>query len=74
MKVKVTIIDENKEPVTSAIIDNVSTITPMHMEDRQVYDEGFDEVDPNGMYLIFTHKDGSVGTYRASYVIISDPE
>lgn len=35
--------------------------------DEEIYNEGFDEVDPNGEYLILTLDGGETATFRNSF-------
>ena len=57
----------SKETV-STILENIEKIVPFTASDEEVYNEGFNEVDPNGMYIRVYYTDGSCGTFRASFV------
>ena len=72
MKVKVKVYNMSKYNPNSEKIAEVE-YTPVKIEvveipDEQIYEMGFDEIDEYGEYLIMTHGDGEISTFRNSHV------
>lgn len=50
---------------TELVIDDYEVKT---ISDQEIYEQGFDEVDPYQEYLIISYSDGRKGTFRNSFV------
>lgn len=68
LSIKANVHDSEGTVITSAILKNIRKIVPFVATDEKMYAEGFDEVDPNKMYIRLYYTDGSCGTFRASFV------
>lgn len=71
-KVKIVILDRCKyeglskvAARTELVIDDYEVKT---ISDQEIYEQGFDEVDPYQEYLIISYSDGRKGTFRNSFV------
>jgi len=72
-KVMVTVYDQEKYIKASKVLaettyeaGRVAGYQVVVKPDSEIFSEGFDEVDPNGEYLIMTLEDGEIATFRNS--------
>ena len=72
MKFKVKVYDNIKyssdsKKVAETIYEDVISIETKYISDKDIYDAGFDSVDPYGEYTILTFANGEHSTFRNSF-------
>ena len=75
MKVLVKVYDGIKYDAASTKVaetryNDVVSLDVKHISDDEIFAQGFDEVDEYGEYAILTFADGTMSTFRNSYVDI----
>lgn len=60
--------ERESEVITKVVYEDVIGLEVKHIEDDEVYDMGFDEVDEYKEYCILTFANGETSTFRNSHV------
>lgn len=72
MKVTIEIYDRPKYEVGSQVVAeqkyDIKSYVVQEMSDKEIFAEGFDEVDPCGEYLVIRTMDDEFATFRNSFV------
>lgn len=73
MEIKVKVYDGSKyeassKKVAEVVYKNVKTTRVVKLSDEEIYEMGFDDVDPNGEYFIIELDGCEVSTFRNSFV------
>lgn len=71
-KVEIVILDRCKYESLSKVVARTELVIDDYevktISDQEIYEQGFDEVDPYQEYLIISYSDGRKGTFRNSFV------
>lgn len=73
MNVKIKVYDQSKynaesQEVAEVEYQNIKGFEVKIIEDEEIYNMGFDDVDENKEYLILTTEDGETSTFRNSLI------
>lgn len=60
--------EASSEKVAEVIYKNVKTTRVVKLSNEEVYEMGFDDVDPEGEYFIMEFDNGETSTFRNSLV------
>lgn len=71
-KVEIVILDRCKYEGLSKVVARTELVIDDYevktISNQEIYEQGFDEVDPYQEYLIISYSDGRKGTFRNSFV------
>lgn len=60
--------ETSSEKIAEVEYENVKTARVVKISDEEIYEMGFDDVDPNGEYFIVEFMNGEESTFRNSFV------